>query len=118
MFSGESFQTDCSWRLHTSCAVPPLVHSCPMTVRLLGPVTLSLGGNVGTVQALAVEHVVGNGSEFYYYAKPWGYVKFEFYNTSGVRTHNEEFNTIVAGNLMPKTSPCYGLECGGQIGCP
>lgn len=119
MRSGDSFVADCSWREHTSCAVPP-VTPCSIPVRLKGPVTLALGGDVGTVQALVVEHVVGSGFvEKYFYAKPWGYVKFEFRQPSGALVYKEDFNKIVAGNLLPHTSACFALECPGQVGsCP
>jgi hypothetical protein len=118
MQSGQTILSDCAWQEQYSCT-PGAVTPCTIPTRLTGPHTLALGGDVGTVQALAIEHSLGDGKlERYFYAKPWGYVKFELLNANGSLNYKEEFNKITAGALLPKQSSCYTWECGAQIGCP
>lgn len=119
MTSGESFWADCSWKEYTACNTFTTA-SCLNRVTLTGPVTLSLGGDVGTVEALVRSQTLGDNTvEKYFYAIPYGFVKYEHRSAGGSLIRSEVFNRIVSGNVKPHTSSCYSLDCSGQSGsCP
>ena len=118
----DSFTTDCSFREYNSlaCTVPPKT-PCSTTIRLRGPYLLALGGDIGTVEAIARTQDRGNGDvEWYYYAKPYGMVKFELRHSDGGPiggppegsiVYSEVYNHIVSGEVTPDPSACFQLDC-------
>lgn len=112
MSPGQCFTADCAWRLHEGSCTPPSETPCSTISCLEGPVMLSLGGDIGTVEAVIRTFIQGNGNkEKYFYAKPYGMVMVELRAPNGSLIHNEIFNQIVSGEITPNPSACFSLDC-------
>lgn len=76
-------------------------------ISVWGPYWISVGGDVGRVRALRLTSTnLDNGTtERYWYAKPWGMVRYDRYE-NGQLVRQERFNTIWPGE------PNLVLECG------
>lgn len=114
--TGESFVADCSNTLYEGSCSGTFQGSCSNTVILEEGGQLDLGGDLGTVsRSLRRTQVLSDGQkERYYYAKPFGFVKYELVNQSGQVTLTRLYNDKVAGQKKPNQSPCYTVECAGQ----
>ena len=80
----------------------------PFLVSVSGPFTLTLGGNVGTVQALRLNQTNLNvfETESYWYARPYGFVYYERRDAGGNLLVSETHNTIYT------PEPPLALSCG------
>lgn len=77
-------------------------------VAISGPFTLALGGDVGTVQALLknLTNLSNFEVEKYWYAEPYGFVKFQKIDANGQILVEEIHNTIY------QNDPPLSLSCG------
>ena len=115
MRSGDSFVADCSWIEFDGCDNPD-PKSCSDTTTLTGPVSLELGGEIGTVAALIRSQTLGDGTvEQYFYAKPYGFVKYRHLTSNGSLIRKEVFKLKISGEVQPHMSPCFPLQCGANM---
>lgn len=93
---------------YVGCTVIGQLGSVRFLVAVSGPFSLTLGGDVGTVQALRLRSTNLNNfeSENYWYAKPYGFVFYQKVDSGGNVLVEETHNRIYSGE-----PPLY-LQCG------
>ncbi len=101
-----AFTSDCTWWESYACSTTGQF-SCANDVYLKGPYLIDVGGDIGTVEALARVQVLGNGDEeWYYYAKPYGMVLYEYFFADGSLKRRSVFDRIVSGEVEPNPMSC------------
>lgn len=120
MNPGDGFRVDCAWTTYEGSCTEARTVPCSDVVWLEGPTLVALGGDLGALHCLVRKQRLGDRSvEAYYYARPYGFVKFEHNTDDGLLVRRSVYNRIEPGELRPHPSDCFELECPGQDSdCP
>jgi hypothetical protein len=102
---------DSSFRIYSDCSTFMPQNLQQVQTRVIGPSSLALGGDLGTVSCLIIEYQWNNGQtmETFAYAQTFGWVHWATANLVNGRYVTQKtvtFNSVVVGGYAGAKFPC------------